>query len=270
MHVYDQKALQRQFGLAAAAVRSLTRAGHLHPVMVGGGARYSFQDLLVLRMVGALSAARIPFDKINTVLSKIRASLPGAGLHAVSISPTEESAKRRKTRSVGVFRAHAKLKHPARLAQQHFERAIALEEEDPGAARAAYLKSLAIDAHHVEARINLGRLLHLSGEHAAAEEVYRSGLTANALLSFNLALLLEDLDRESEAILAYRDALAHDPRMADAHFNLARLHDKAGRSKQAFGHLLAHRRLISATQRDDGKRTRGRKMSKIEGRKARS
>lgn len=271
MHVYDQKALQRQFGLSAPAVRSLTRAGHIHPATVGGAARYSFQDLLVLRMVSALSAAKIPFDKINTVLEQIRGSLPGAGLHAFSISPvTEESGKRSRTRSIGVFRARAKLKHPARLAQRHFERAVGLEEKDPGEARAAYFKSLAIDAHHVEARINLGRLMHLNGEHAAAEEVYRAGLTANALLSFNLALLLEDLDRESEAILAYREALAHDPRMADAHFNLARLHDKAGRSKEAFRHLLAHRRLISVTQRDDGKQARRRKTSnKIKGSKVR-
>jgi tetratricopeptide (TPR) repeat protein len=244
MHVYDQKALERQFGLPASAIRSLARAGHIHSAAVDGGARYSFQDLLVLRLVSALSAAKIPFDKINDVLEEIRSSLPGAGLHAFSSdSLTEESGKRREIRSFGVFRARAKLKHPGRLAQRHFERAMALEEKDPGEARAAYLKSLAIDAHHVEARINLGRLLHLNGEHATAEQVYRAGLTANALLSFNLALLLEDLDRESEAILAYREALAHDPRMADAHFNLARLHEKAGRSKEAFRHLLAHRRL---------------------------
>lgn len=85
-------------------------------------------------------------------------------------------------------------KRPFRvLAQQHFERALALEERDLKAARNAYLESLTVDTRHVESRINLGRLLHLGGDHAAAEEVYRAGLTANALLSSNLALLLEDL-----------------------------------------------------------------------------
>jgi DNA-binding transcriptional MerR regulator len=246
MHVYDQKALTRQFGVPASAVRSLVRAGHLHPAPVGGGARYSFRDLLVLRMVSALTAARIPWETINAVLEDLRGSLPGASLHAVSISPPSAEDRKSKGGVVGVFR-HAKVKHSGRLAQRHFERALAVEDKDPMKARAAYAKSLAVDPHHVEARLNLGRLLHLGGEHAAAEEVYRAGLTANALLSFNLALLLEDLDRESEAILAYREALAHDPRMADAHFNLARLHEKAGRSQDAFRHLLSHRRLTRDT-----------------------
>jgi tetratricopeptide (TPR) repeat protein len=125
-------------------------------------------------------------------------------------------------------------KRPSRvLAQQHFERALALEERDLKAARNAYLEGLTVDTHHVESHINLGRLLHWSGDHAAAEEVYRAGLTANALLSFNLALWLEDLEPESEAILAYREALAHDPGFTDAHFNLSRLHEKAGCSQTA-------------------------------------
>ncbi|HEV7610569.1 MAG TPA: tetratricopeptide repeat protein [Steroidobacteraceae bacterium] len=252
MHVYDHKALKRQFGVSASAIRSLIRSRHIHPATVGENARYSFRDLLVLRMVSALTAARIPWETINVVLENMRGSLPGASLHAVSLIPPSAEDRKRKGGMVGVFR-HAKLKSPGRLAQRYFERALGLEDKDLIKARAAYAQSLAIDPHHVEARLNLGRLLHLGGEHAAAEEVYRAGLTANALLSFNLALLLEDLDRESEAILTYREALAHDPRMADAHFNLARLHEKAGRSQDAFRHLLSHRRLISDTSALAGK-----------------
>jgi hypothetical protein len=44
--------------------------------------------------------------------------------------------------------------------------------------------------------------------------------------------------------LAYRNALALDPSFADAHFNLARLYERAGQSKNALRHLLAYRRLI--------------------------
>ncbi|GAC1497811.1 MAG: hypothetical protein NVS1B6_03630 [Steroidobacteraceae bacterium] len=259
MQVYDQSALKRQFGLPMRVVRSLARAGHIHPAQLGGAARYSFQDLLVLRLVSALKAAKIPFEKINPILEEMRSWLPGGGLHALphDIPLINARGKRSKGRAAGVFRSHAKLNRPARLAQRHFERAVAIEGKNPAKAREAYAKSLAIDAHHVEARINLGRLLHLNGEHAAAEKIYRASLTANALLSFNLALLLEDLNRESEAILSYREALAHDPHMADAHFNLARLHQKSGRLKEAFRHLLAHRRLTPRPVGGKRRRSRG-------------
>ena len=56
-------------------------------------------------------------------------------------------------------------------------------------------------------RINLGRLLHMAGRLAEAERVYRD-TEAEPFLAFNFAVLLEDLDRESDAILTYREALA--------------------------------------------------------------
>jgi thioredoxin-like negative regulator of GroEL len=118
-----------------------------------------------------------------------------------------------------------------------------LEENDEAAARAAYEACLGLDERHVEARVNLGRLLHLKGRLREAEQVYRGIDTAEALLSFNLAVLLEDLEREEEAAVAYREARARDPGLADAHFNLARLYEQAGDPKHALRHLLAYRRL---------------------------
>jgi tetratricopeptide (TPR) repeat protein len=227
MHTYSATELRRIFGLSAAMVRCLEKAGHIDKTKSGNRIRYSLQDPLVLRIAGALSAARVPNSKINTALENLRTYLPGG----------ERSGK------PVVFEPRTERKHHTLAAQQHFQRALALEEQDPEAAQAAYSQSLDVDAHHVESRINLGRLLHLAGKHAAAEKVYRSGLISNAIVSFNLALLLEDLKRESEAILAYREALAHDPGLADAHFNLSRLHEIAGRPQEAFRHLLAFHRL---------------------------
>jgi tetratricopeptide (TPR) repeat protein len=63
------------------------------------------------------------------------------------------------------------------------------------------------------------------------------------LLSFNHAVLLEDLGREPDAIRAYRGALALDPEFADAHFNLARLYERAQDAKSSLRHLLAYRRV---------------------------
>ena len=69
--------------------------------------------------------------------------------------------------------------------------------------------------------------------------------SSSALLSFNLAILLEDLDREEEAIFVYRDVLAQDPLMHDAHFNVSRLHEEANHPRDALRHLLAYRRHVS-------------------------
>ena len=119
-----------------------------------------------------------------------------------------------------------------------------LEDSDVVSARAAYLAALHDQEDHLEARINLGRLLHLDGQLQEAESLYRQSKSSSALLSFNLAILLEDLGREEEAITAYQEALAHGPLLHDAHFNLARLHEMANRPRDALRHLLAYRRHI--------------------------
>jgi tetratricopeptide (TPR) repeat protein len=124
----------------------------------------------------------------------------------------------------------------------HFTRAFALEASDPAAAREAYAAALASDSGHLEASINLGRLLHLNGELEAAERTYRAAKHASATLSFDLALLLEDLHRDAEAALAYQDALAQEPTMHEAHLHLGLLHERGERPREALMHLLAFRR----------------------------
>jgi tetratricopeptide (TPR) repeat protein len=127
-------------------------------------------------------------------------------------------------------------------AQKHFLKALAAEDRDVDAARAGYVAALKTYRGHVGARINLGRLLHLNGELQEAEKIYRQAQHANAVLSFNLARLLEDLNREEEAVHAYRHALALDPTLHDAHFNLSRIHERAARPRDAHRHALAYLR----------------------------
>jgi tetratricopeptide (TPR) repeat protein len=134
------------------------------------------------------------------------------------------------------------------LAHEHYLRGIGLEEADRRAARAAYESCLAGDCTHLEARINLGRLLHLEGLHTDAETIYRDTHEADAILFFNLAVLREDQGQSDDAIRYYRQAIMHDPGMADAHFNLSMLLEKSGDEQGAYRHLLAYHRLLAAHQ----------------------
>ena len=129
-------------------------------------------------------------------------------------------------------------------ADEHYARALAIEDRNPLAAQKAYELCLKADPDYLEARINLGRLLHMAGRLSEAERVYRVGAKADPFIAFNLAVVLEDLKREPEAIVAYREALALDPQFADAHFNLARLYERAKDPKASLRHLLAYRRMM--------------------------
>ena len=121
--------------------------------------------------------------------------------------------------------------------------ALGIEDSNPQAAQKAYELCHQGRCDHMEARINLGRLLHLAGR-LKAERIYRVGAKADPFIAFNLAVVLEDLEREPEAIVAYREALALDPQFADAHFNLARLYERAKDPKASLRHLLAYRRMM--------------------------
>ncbi|HEX3846794.1 MAG TPA: tetratricopeptide repeat protein [Steroidobacteraceae bacterium] len=275
MHAYDTKDLKRLFGLPATTVRSLERAGYLNPVKRAGRLHYSFQDLIVLRTASALRAANIPAKRINRTLERLRASMPeGTSLNRLSLTALGDRIAVRDGRMLwesdsgqyvlaleidleqgglhvleaaapAAARGNAALSaaEPALSAEELFSRGDALEETNPAAARIAYEESLELDPQHLEARINLGRLLHLDGDLAEAERVYRASAAKEPMIVFNLAVLLEDLHREPEAIETYREALALDPQLADAHFNLARLFERARNSKASLRHLLAYRRM---------------------------
>ena len=266
MHAYDSKDLERLFGLPASAVRSLTRAGHVSPVKRGGRLHYSFQDLLMLRTASALRAANISAQRINRTLKTLRATLPeGAAADQRSLTALGNQIAIREGKmtwesdsgqyvlaldlgeekgGLHVITKQPPGAPPASSADEHYATAFALEDSDPQAARGAYEACLKIDPQFTEARINLGRLLHIAGRLDDAERLYRAGDKADPLLVFNLAVLLEDLDRESDAAMTYREALALDPQLADAHFNLARLYEKSKDTKASLRHLLAYRRLM--------------------------
>jgi tetratricopeptide (TPR) repeat protein len=235
---YDATNIKRLFGLSTSHMRSLRRYGYVQPALVNSRFVYSFQDLVVLRTVSALRAAAIPTRAIYRALRELSTGQLALALEADDthghVRPIAGGARR--------------IKETISQAHQHFLRGLDLEDNDAKQARAAYEACLAGDCSHLEARINLGRILHLEGLYKEAEKVYRGTKEPDAVLFYNLAAVLEDLGRDTAAVEAYRQAIVHDPGMADAHFNLSLVHERAGDVQAAFRHLLAYRRL----ERDAG------------------
>jgi len=81
---------------------------------------------------------------------------------------------------------------------------------------------------------------------AKAERVYRDAVAAcgsDAVLLYNLGVLLDDMDRKLEAMEAYEAALRGNPGLADCHYNLALVCEELKRPKDAIRHMAQYRRL---------------------------
>ena len=271
---YGVRDVEKLLRLPRSTLRALVAAGFVAPARGPRSEwRFSFQDLIVLRTAQALADANVPARRITRSLRVLRRSLPATmPLSGLSIGAVGDRVVVREGSSQwqaesgqyllefegdpasGVMNvveraASAPLGAHAR---DWFERAAALERQDPAAAIEAYERALASDPALLDASINLGRLLHEAGRHARAESVYRSARRAcgdNALLLYNLGVLLEDMNRGVEAAAAYEVALRGDPDLADAHYNLGLLYRELGQPRQAIRHMARYRALTAPRSR---------------------
>jgi len=270
MHQYGVRDVEKLLRLPRSTIRSLIAAGFVSPARGPRNAwQFSFQDLIVLRMAQALATANVPRRRIIRSLKELRGRLPEAmPLSGLSIGAmadqvvVREGSRRWHAESgqyvlafegdpaTGALRVIEPAPVPAAAVMHDwYTQGLALEREDIAAALDAYERALAADPEHVDARLNLGRLLHETGRFARAEQVYREGLDADGndpLLLYNLAVLLEDMDRKPDAMEAYEAALLEDPLFADCHYNLALLCEELGRPKHAIRHMSQYRRLTAA------------------------
>ncbi len=275
MKGYTTRDVARLLGLTVAQVRAFARDGFFTP---GRGPRgelhFSFQDLVILRTAKGLVAARIPTRRMRRALRRLRAQLPrgrslaelriaaegdrivvsdGEATWSVDSSQTQLdfAVSDLATRAAPIARRTARAAQALDQdlgAEDWYELGLELEAVAPLEARDAYRRALELDTHHVDAHVNLGRLLHEQGLLEEAERHYRQALRQNpdhATAAFDLGIALEDRDRVTDAIEAYRLALAADPKLADAHFNIARLYEKTGKKAAALRHLSIYRRLTS-------------------------
>jgi tetratricopeptide (TPR) repeat protein len=274
MRSYSVRDVQRVLRLSPAVTRGLIRAGFVKPARGPRRAyRLSFQDLIVLRTARALIDARVPAKRIRRSLERLRRELPASlPLSGLAISAVGDSVVVRDgearwqadsgqyllgldvTLEDGVLQVvEHKAPEPAAppataAARDWFAEGLTLENTDPDAAVDAYRQAALENSHNAAAWINLGRLLHVLGKTAEAEEAYRRALGhvgPDPLLLYNQAVLLEDVGKTEAALEAYRAALAGDRNLADCHYNLARLYESLGKQQHAIRHLGEYRRLMS-------------------------
>ena len=266
MQRYGVRDVEKMLRLPRSTIRALAAAGFVTPSRGPRNAlRFSFQDLIVMRTAQALADARVPARRIARSLKMLRRQLPETmPLSGLSISAEGEQvvvrdrSGRRQVESGqyllgfegdpgdGSLSAIEPARRAAAPGPDWFERAVALERADAGAAVQAYRQALAADPGRLDARINLGRLLHESGRRQEAERAYREALDAcgpDPLLLYNLGVLLGDLGRTREAVAAYEAALRGDASMADGHYNLGLLYRELGQPQQAIRHMAHYRRL---------------------------
>ena len=238
MKVYSSKEVAALLGLSVPQVRAQARAGFLRPERGPRRAyRFSFQDLFLLRSAKALAEARVPSRRVRRALRRLRKQLPAdRALTDIRIVAENGRIVVRDGNSVwnpdsGQFQLELKARRRAN------------SPPEPKPARKHQARPDPADDHVAQ-----GRRLYEDNEVADAVARYRKALAIkrhHPAAAFHLGVALEDLGKTNEAIDAYRRAVESDPFFADAHLNLARLYEKAGKKTAARRHLKSYRELKS-------------------------
>lgn len=270
---YSARDVAKLLELRLDELYGFVKAGFLVPDRGRRGEyRFSFQDLVLLRTAKGLVRAKVPARRVKKALASLRRQLPSdRPLSGVQIAAEGDTIVVRdgdatwnpesgqvlfdfgvaelaeKVAPLARKKAEAAMKAEAKLrAIDWFVLAVELEQTSPHEAREAYRRALELEPDSIEARVNLGRLLHQLGLLAEAEAEYRYAVELyprDATAWFNLGVVLEDRGRLEEAISAYELAVELEPALGDAFYNLARLYEDLGDTARAMRCLRAYKKL---------------------------
>ncbi len=257
--------------LQPAVIRRYVRAGFLGASRdERGNYRFSFQDVVLLRTAKTLSE-RVKPHRVRRALKNLREQLPAeqclTGLRitaeggAVVVRDGSSAWQPDSGQVVLDFEiaelatltelaVHRKPALPAGLNEKVealYAEACAVESGDPDHGIKLYWQVLEIDPDHVDARINVGRLLHERGEVDRAEGQYRTACDVapdDPTAAFNLGVALEDLGRYLEALQSYQTAMRLDQGFADAYYNAAAVCERLDKKQEAIDYLARYRRLV--------------------------
>jgi tetratricopeptide (TPR) repeat protein len=223
-HPYSEDQIARHAGLNSTQLRSLSLYDVVSPVDSG----FSYSDLLAARAVGRLIAAGAKFPKI--IVAALALESRGVSLCSVRLAeaPWGELLQ--------VFEGALAEIDGQLLLPLHgldmdvdkvFARAEASEQEgDLDSARRWYDLAGRLDENDAVIPFNLGNVLDELGRSREAEIAYRQAIARGPDLAdawFNLGVLKEKMGQDEEALSSYEKAFAIEPTYADALHNAALL-----------------------------------------------
>jgi tetratricopeptide (TPR) repeat protein len=266
MSSYSFRDVERLLGLSRPVAQGFVDAGFVAPARgEHNELRFSFQDLILLKTAQGLATVKVPPRRIKQALTRLRAELPesvplsGVRISAVGARVVIQQGSSQWQADSGQYLLDLEAAPASEVealprqvapgddsAEHWFLRAGELEPTDPDDAEVAYRNAIDRRCDFLAAYVNLGCMLQAHGKPLPAERTYRNAierLPGEPLLHFNLGTVLEDLRRNGEAAHEYEAAIALDASFADAHYNLARLHEAQGHAQEAIRHLASYRRL---------------------------
>ena len=259
---YSLRAVSDLIGLSTEQIRGFVRCGVLAPERGNRREfRFSFQDVVLLRTAKGLLDARVPARRARRALRKLKDDLALVrSLSAVRIQADGEHVVVREddrvwnaesgqghfnfavSELVGKVEALAEPGEvfadldPNMSSDDWYNLGLDLEDISPPDALYAYNKAVTLDAGNSDAHVNLGRIEQMQGNLDAAGEHYLNATLADPghqLAFYNYGTVCDEQERIDEAMAAYRKA----PNVADAHYNLARLHEIRGDQLAALRHF---------------------------------